>query len=279
MAFDISNVTGNPIILLSGIFATIGWFIAFVAACIFQLLGGYWWTIIYELLLLGGILFVIASDGLPQYRLVILSFLSISIGMLTSLISGFLSISATSAQAIGAGGIFMIIVQFIWVVIFGSDESSAVNRSVYGLQISSRQPPQNNFKAGSIPLGSSVGYAPSHNQGSFVNAHDLHQPAQPIMMQTTSPIMNSPHVPHMTQVPNQHSLQSPSVPDVAKSGSPDVIEQVTALHAYQANPEDTTELSFSKGETLDVLDKKGNWWQARKQDGSVGIIPSNYFAV
>lgn len=31
--------------------------------------------------------------------------------MLTSLISGFLSISATSAQAIGAGGIFMIIVQ------------------------------------------------------------------------------------------------------------------------------------------------------------------------
>ncbi|CAO3660339.1 unnamed protein product [Umbelopsis vinacea] len=222
--------------------------------------------------------------------------------MLTSLIGTFLSVPASSAQAIGAGGIFMIIVQFIWVVIFGSEESSAINRSVYGLQISSRPPPQNNFKTGSIPLGSSVGYAPSHNQDSFVSPHDLHQPAQPIMMQTTSPIMNSPHVPHMAQVPNQHSLQSPTSP--VGSGSPGVIEQVTALHACkntitltfnskthmltqpssvtnldQANPEDTTELSFSKGELLDVLDKKGNWWQARKQDGTVGIIPSNYFAV
>jgi len=55
-------------------------------------------------------------------------------------------------------------------------------------------------------------------------------------------------------------------------------DQVSALHAYQANPDDPTELSFAKGEVLDVVERKGNWWQARKQDGTIGIVPSNYFA-
>lgn len=44
----------------------------------------------------------------------------------------------------------------------------------------------------------------------------------------------------------------------------------------QANPDDPNELSFAKGESLEIVDRNGNWWQAKKSDGSVGIIPSNY---
>lgn len=49
-----------------------------------------------------------------------------------------------------------------------------------------------------------------------------------------------------------------------------------ALYAYTASPDDPTELSFTKGEVLDITDKQGKWWQARKQDGAMGIAPSNY---
>ncbi|ORX51925.1 hypothetical protein DM01DRAFT_1408398 [Hesseltinella vesiculosa] len=51
---------------------------------------------------------------------------------------------------------------------------------------------------------------------------------------------------------------------------------VVALHAYGANPDDPNELSFEKGEVLYVHEKRGSWWQAKKTNGAVGMIPSNY---
>lgn len=44
----------------------------------------------------------------------------------------------------------------------------------------------------------------------------------------------------------------------------------------EANPDDPNELSFTKGQVLHVHERKGNWWQARQADGTVGMIPSNY---
>lgn len=37
-----------------------------------------------------------------------------------------------------------------------------------------------------------------------------------------------------------------------------------------ASPDDPNEISFTKGEILDIVDKQGKWWQAKKVDGTIG---------
>jgi hypothetical protein len=65
-----------------------------------------------------------------------------------------------------------------------------------------------------------------------------------------------------------------------------------------AQPDDPNELSFKKGEMLEILDKSGKWWEARRGDGTEGsesclpffqlcnvadsiwaVVPSNYMKI
>uniref|UniRef100_A0A1D1Y779 High osmolarity signaling protein sho1 n=1 Tax=Anthurium amnicola TaxID=1678845 RepID=A0A1D1Y779_9ARAE len=66
---------------------------------------------------------------------------------------------------------------------------------------------------------------------------------------------------------------------IAVSPNADYAYKAKALYDYQANPDDQNELSFAKGDILDIVDNKGKWWQARKADGSIGIAPSNYLQI
>ncbi|KAF8921871.1 hypothetical protein CPB85DRAFT_1209804 [Mucidula mucida] len=62
--------------------------------------------------------------------------------------------------------------------------------------------------------------------------------------------------------------------DPASADAP--AHKAKALYAYTASPDDPNELTFNKGDILDIIDKQGKWWSARRTDGTTGIAPSNY---
>ena len=49
-----------------------------------------------------------------------------------------------------------------------------------------------------------------------------------------------------------------------------------ALYAYTASPDDPNEISFNKGDILDVIDGTGKWWQCQTPDGRTGSKLDQY---
>ncbi|KAI9253183.1 hypothetical protein BY458DRAFT_522367 [Sporodiniella umbellata] len=239
------SILDNVFLFSTLIVSYIAWLIAFVGACVLgrAVGGGAWWIVVYELLLILGVTCVLVTNTFLHYRLMILAFLGASIALLTVQLDFLVPSARVYKGAFGAyaaGYILLIMIQFIWVMLFGSDPESSIGR-----------------------------YGPCHH-GNAVGVRrpqDVHTDEK-----TVAPVTSSPTV---TIDPTHHNLHSnePSQPSPIEYR-----EKVKALHTYTANPEDPNELNFNKGETLEIVDRTGNWWQARKSDGTQGIIPSNYFA-
>ncbi|KAF7288888.1 hypothetical protein MIND_01404800 [Mycena indigotica] len=89
-----------------------------------------------------------------------------------------------------------------------------------------------------------------------------------------------PKVPDHARSPSSSTIKaaSNSVVEVDDNGSVP-LPRARALHAYQGSPDDPDELTFAKGEILEIEDQQGKWWQAKKADGTFGVVPSNYLVL
>ncbi|KAI7891176.1 uncharacterized protein EV154DRAFT_508914 [Mucor mucedo] len=189
MHLNINHLTKNPIVLVSVVMAVVGWFIAFIGACILGAsAGGFWWTVIFELLLVAGLLFSIFKKVFHQYKVMFLVFLAVSIAMLTGNIDGLMHQYTGGAQAAGAGAVILIVMQFFWVILFGSTEESAVYQFVYS------------------GLASSV----SHN-----SMNNMQSSAKESKVALSSPEANShysQHQPSIASIPAPHMTPPPTTP-------------------------------------------------------------------
>ncbi|KAI8096672.1 uncharacterized protein BX664DRAFT_324581 [Halteromyces radiatus] len=229
----------NPIVLTVSILAAIGWFILFVGGCVAAFHGITWWIIIYNLFVVVLVFIGTGLSTLANYTNMIMILLTISIVYLTYLIPILLSAEPVGARAASGGAVILIICEFIWIFLFGSSEESWVHQTTHRY----------------------------NDAGPII--------ATPAIIQRQLNRTGAAGTSGAAKTRNSPLPQFTTEKDLAESSAN--VTQATALHNYQASPDDPNELSFEKNEVLDILDRKGNWWQARKQDGTTGIVPSNYF--
>lgn len=269
--FSGRNLIDNIFLLVTTVLALGAWVIAFAGLCALRATGAYWWIMIFELALVLGVILLILAGSFIQYRFVVLTFLAVSISYITGQLSTAISLATdgngssvrAAGSAFAAGYVVLIIIQIIWVFAFGSEPHSYVGKFAQHSRNSIQQHPHHIGSAAGA--GAAGGLAAGTVAQSSLNNNN-NPPNETIQDKTAyenSPTNQSPTMTH---------------PSMATSPVLEYNERVEALHEYRANPEDPSELSFDRGDILEIVDRRGNWWQARKADGSTGIIPSNYFA-
>ncbi|SAM01504.1 hypothetical protein [Absidia glauca] len=263
--FSGENLTENLVLLVTTVVSLAAWVISFGGLCALRVTGASWWVMIFELLLIVGVVCLILTGTFVEYRLVVLAFLAVSVSYLTSELSAAVPLSTmwgysyqrAPAGAYSAGYILLIMIQIIWVLIFGSEPHSYLGR--FGQHGSNSV---QHTSGAAAAAGAAGGFAAAQSHSN----NNVNEPIE--MTQDKTAYEGQP----------THESSGMSHPSMATSPVLEYTERVEALHEYQANPEDPSELSFERGDLLEIVDRRGNWWQARKADGSTGIIPSNYFA-
>ncbi|CAI2175142.1 15423_t:CDS:2 [Funneliformis geosporum] len=237
---EFSLIAGNPFYLATLGLSLIGWIITFAGSAAAGKTGVNWFYIIFELFLILGIAAAIATDSIKYYRFSILTFLGASLVFIVALVNEKINSDNPEDQAVAAGAIFLSLVTFVWILSFGSEDGSIIVNSINSLAI---------------------------NKVDRNTTHAAHSFSQ-----------SGPISPGIAMVPT--SIQEPHINNtVVVTPNADYAYKAKALYDYQANPDDQNELSFGKGEILDIADNKGKWWQAKKADGSIGIAPSNYLQI
>ncbi|CAG8589752.1 10327_t:CDS:2, partial [Scutellospora calospora] len=245
MLFDLGLVVGNPFYLATLGLAAVGWIVEFAGAAASKVEGVAWFYIVYELFIIIGIFAAIATNALNYYRISFILLLCVFIGRKTLNLINYQT-QIVSLLAIGI--------------------SFQINIITFDIGISLAQ--FQAFAAGALFITIvslvwiiSLGAEDGSLVGDTINSWSIN--SKPTNPRNVHPDVGFPPGVQL----NSGQMNMPD--QVVVSPNADYAYKAKALYDYQANPEDHTELSFTKGEVLDIVDNKGKWWQAKKADGTI----------
>ncbi|KAI9104849.1 hypothetical protein DFS34DRAFT_645544 [Phlyctochytrium arcticum] len=265
-----SNITSNYKYLGTVGFAALGWFLAFIGLCVLQAeydslkpagknaFSAAWFHLFFWLAILLCVVFLLLTASIDHYRIAVVALLGVGFVFIVEDLDA--SLDALSRRpsdrfkggyGVFASGLFFMSFCYIpWIFFFGSSEGALANNG-------------NDSFAFSIPrLNTRFGGARNGAPNGSGIAPAL-PPQEASMYASSEPSRTLGNDPEMAKQP-------PVAAPVLKA---------TALFPYDANQEDPTEVSFAKGDVLEVLSNQGKWWQVRTPSGAVGIAPSNYLQV
>lgn len=215
---------------------------------------------------LSSIISILAAIFLPS-RLACNLF-SISIALLITFVYA-------SSKVFIVGSAFLLTIFFIWLMLFGCEGSktlSALPQHFFGGQ---HHPDDLPNKAVSVisqrlstPPTLSIIAIPKEKESGTLSAEFFS--AREAYLRTANAAADIEIAPSLP----------PLTPETQANRATVFEHEIRAIYEYESDPSDPMEISFQKGEILYAATVTGTrWWNARNQDGKIGIVPSNYMEV
>ncbi|KAK6072306.1 SH3 domain-containing protein [Seiridium cupressi] len=271
---SMGNIIGDPFALATTSIAALAWIITFISCIIAQVQAtktdGFptfsWWSVVYMLFVLMGVMVVVAADAAQTYHIALVGYLACGLVLTSSSVNALVYSPIAAREAAAAGFILLSMVNIVWIFYFGSAPSATPRAYLDSFALSKEMPPSRqtmNGAYGGRPETSVSNVPPQMYTSAQLNGFEN---PSPVAGYSANAPRSSPVPQPMPAAQKETEITQPTeYPYRAK-----------AIYSYEANPDDANEISFSKHEILEVSDVSGRWWQARKESGETGIAPSNY---
>ncbi|GMK54573.1 hypothetical protein CspeluHIS016_0111590 [Cutaneotrichosporon spelunceum] len=301
--FDIGAVMRSPGLIATIGIAFIAWFIAFISQCVVEaqstfkgvpVLGGLWFAIWVQILVIVFFLITVANGSLHRHRFALAIFTAICVVFAVQGVQGLYPPAHGPKVANGVGWLLLCIVDLVWLLFLTSDEDSWLfytfsSGAVSGWGASSSSGRRQSGRASRAEAGIYGNESGNESAGLRANGADRGMSSHELPATTYANDRMGGSMGYQTPInldgpsPVKLNAVSPQQDFASAIGqSTDTVaykHKARANYAYSASPDDPNEVSFVKGEILEVHDTTGKWYQVRTAGGQTGIAPSNYLTL